>query len=178
MNFGTRSHPTMTSVSIEASLPELFTSNGFCICAASMDQCTRSQDADCGVRDTMNSLHDSKFRKVKHLLATGGVCHTQFDWPYWPGTMRDGTIAKGHGLGEDTNCDISDRLPPFKYRYVSNATISSRSSQTSLDKVFLCIQFANVCFLCLILCENIDPGDTGWNLPHGHCCPRHSIYSV
>jgi hypothetical protein len=118
-------------------LPDLYTSNGFCICSLKPEACVREQHESCGVRDTVKSLWDETLRKVEHLkLSTS--CSEQFDWPYFGGTMRDGTVSVGFApQTAQGTCDVTDRLPVFKYRYVSNGTITSQS-KTSLHKGGAC----------------------------------------
>jgi hypothetical protein len=106
-------------------MPDMYTSNGFCFCVTGTAQCGRKKTETCGITDTISSLYDTKFRKVQTLRpSTVEKCLDQLDWPYEMGVMRDDTFMWGRTrdskrMRRDAGtCDVTDRLPPFWYRYV------------------------------------------------------------
>jgi hypothetical protein len=144
MNFKTRSHPTMTFSSASDRMSDVYTSNGFCFCVDSVLKCAQTESKDCGIKQTIRSLHDHHTRPVRTIRPISTpTCVDQLDWPYERGTLRDGTVM--HARNSDSKrmsenkrtCDVTDRLPPFWYRYQSNATIVP-SPNTSLHKEGSC----------------------------------------
>jgi hypothetical protein len=143
MNFASRSHPTM-EFSTSTRMPNIFTSNGFCFCVSNAEACIVQNNTNtvCTFENTIKSLHDQTLRKSKTLLSTSNGCRDQLDWPYVSGRMRDDTVVMGRkrdglpNINPDV-CDISDRLPPFWYRYMPNGNITAPRT-TSLDKGGAC----------------------------------------
>jgi hypothetical protein len=148
MNFGTRSHPTM-EFGTSNRMPNIYTSNGFCFCVSNPSKCTvmggqdgKQDTQQCSIEDTIKSLYDNVLRKSHTLTASTSQCIDQIDWPYEGGKMRDGTVmgarrADGTQYPTPDVCDITDRLPPFWYRYMPNGTITQPGS-TSLHKGGAC----------------------------------------
>jgi hypothetical protein len=137
MNFGGRSHPTML-FNTSTRMPVIYTSNGFCFCVQQATACSQPDGSVCGFTQTVRSLYDQTWRKSTTLTAgTADPCVDQLDWPYEGGTMRDGTVMANRKKDDSRNshpvdCDITDRLPPFWYRYMPNGTITTPGT-TSLD---------------------------------------------
>jgi hypothetical protein len=145
MNLKSRSHPTM-HFKTSNRMPTIYTSNGFCFCVTGSDKCgvseTESPGKLCGFTDTVKSLYDKQSRRSQTLTTGIDRCNDQLDWPYEGGLMRDGTIMTSRTdtdkqYLQPSTCDITDRLPPFWYRYMPNGTITAPSS-TSLSKGGTC----------------------------------------
>lgn len=121
MLHSTRSHPTQMFSNLYDRLANVMTSNGFCYCtnAADCQVLHTSQDSkDCTLLETIKSLYDQTQRTARLLLTTGttNTCKQQLDWPFEPGTMRDGMPTTGINDGTKP-CNVLDRIPLFKYMY-------------------------------------------------------------
>lgn len=133
---GTRSHPTQMFSSLYDRLANVLTSNGFCYCVNPRDcqiDHTDTANANCTLLETIRSLYDQKYRRVR-LLHRGVPCTQQLDWPFEPGWMRDSSPNAGINKAEDA-CNVLDRLPPFQYAYKPVGTIKKPADgKTSLDE--------------------------------------------
>lgn len=101
-------------------LANIMTSNGFCYCVNAAD-CqvlhTSTQYPECTLLETIRSLYDQRFRTTRLLLSSSTTkCSQQLDWPFEPGTLRDGMPTSGENDPKQS-CNVLDRIPPFRYRY-------------------------------------------------------------
>lgn len=136
---GTRSHPTQLFSSLYPRLANVLTSNGFCYCVDPLDcQVLHSSDAasssNCSLLETIRSLYDQRYRRIRLLGNSSTVCKQQLDWPFEPGWMRDGSPNAGRNRDTDA-CNVLDRLPPFMYAYKPAGTVRKPADgRTSLDE--------------------------------------------
>jgi hypothetical protein len=132
MTHGTRSHPTQLFRPLTR-VANVVTTNGFCFCA-DVENCSvlLSDHTDvCSLAQTIQSLYDGQYRDSK--IHTASPCNSQLDWPYEGGTMRDGSTSTDRNTNEE--CNVLDRLPPFKYKYAASGKIYRPSSQkTTIDQ--------------------------------------------
>jgi hypothetical protein len=137
MNHDTRSHPSQLFEPLR-SLANVFTTNGFCLCTTATDcmipnSISRSSPLfECSLAGTVESLYDQKYRLGARVLSPS-KCDIQLDWPYESGTMRDGMTTDT--MNNDVKCNVLDRLPPFKYRYMPKGKVMpSPDDRTTLDE--------------------------------------------
>jgi hypothetical protein len=142
MNFNTRSHPTMPFSTAKARMPDLYTSNGFCFCSGKLSNCYEARNTStCSKMDNTRALFDQQRRRTKTYQSNNEPCVEQLDWPYERGALRDGSVMDArtplsvmkHVNDTLRTCDVTDRLPPFWYRYRTNADITPLGT-TSLDR--------------------------------------------
>jgi hypothetical protein len=122
MTYGTRSHPTQLFSSVYNRLANVMTSNGFCYCVSAAD-CqvphTSTWYPECTLLETIKSLYDQQYRTTQLVFpisSQAARCSKQLDWPFEPGTMRDGMPTSGENDATQP-CNVLDRIPPFRYRY-------------------------------------------------------------
>lgn len=138
MNHDTRSHPSQLFEPLRT-LANVFTTNGFCFCTDPSD-CMVPNNAPrsskkifaCSIIGIIESLYDQEYRPGAAVLSPSS-CGAQLDWPYEAGSMRDGMKSPSRNVGVE--CNVLDRLPPFKYRYMPNGRIlGARSDRTTVDE--------------------------------------------
>lgn len=141
MNFNSRSHPTQKHDTLRR-LPDIFTVNGFCMCpyvgagTPTASNCQfESTDLNCGYQATLSSIYDQQWRDwTVKKIPLDTKCTDQLDWPYENGTMRDSTTKR---VGQKSTCDVTDRLPKFKFRYVNSGMVQ-KHVKNSLDQGGAC----------------------------------------
>lgn len=134
---GTRSHPTQLFASLYDRLANVLTSNGFCYCVNPVDCQVLHSDAanaDCSLLETIRSLYDQRYRRIRLLSRGGSSCGQQLDWPFEAGWMRDKSPNGGRNRPSDA-CNVLDRLPPFRYAYKPVGKVGKPvDKRTSLDE--------------------------------------------
>ena len=134
---GILAHPTQKRGSARAFFGGYNTTNGFCFCpvgpgissAHCMIQISDKNTSNCSLWNTIQTLKGSRWawsHTFKPYTKTNvpSECSLQLDWPFFPGTLRDGSTTSGSNAWTERasdprnqQCHVLDRMPEFKYTY-------------------------------------------------------------
>lgn len=128
--FGTTSHPSAVPSSGVGS--EYVTRNGLCVCRGVVgdDECIAAfaGNGNCSRAELIEALLDGRPRLA--LVLDANASREQLDWPWSGGPLRDGAFLPSRVAGSA----VLDRLPAFRYRFVSVDRKIPRPLTSTLDE--------------------------------------------